>query len=295
MNLSLKSIVTKGIYILGIIGSIASIAAIISEPKFQKPTIIVGLLLVIGTIVYLTTNYLYRRRKEIRDLQVRVGILEKTQRVPFFKKWPLIYSHLWKSGEVTPNNQIDLVNLELKVKIRDGNKFRDALCSYRFVGKHTKESWNIKIVIGGDGIIDYSQLKFSAVDNLRNMTLRARISDKGRNTTVKDIIISFDTLKKENEYFDLTLEWEWPKMLFFSSDYIALPNIFSDRTQNLRIMLQKSNEMNLRVVEAYKYGISDDKPTFLRAVYPSNLNKDLYIFELMNPEKDADYLLYYET
>lgn len=295
MNTKIKFYLVKTSYFLGIIGSIASIIAIIIDPRFQIPSLIVLASLFLIFILIITTKYLFKRSKEIKDLQLRVGILEKTQRVPFFKKWPLIYSHLWKSGDVIPDNPIELSNLELKVEIKDGNKLRDAKVSFHFVGKFTNECWNLNIVIGGDEMVNFEHLNFTTTDNLRKRKLKTRIADKGRDSTVKDIIISFDSIKNKDDYFDLYLEWSWPRMMFYKSDYISLPNIFSQKTDYLRLVFEKKDEMDLKIVEAYRYDVADDKPIFLRSVYASTENKNLFIFEQVNPIKNTDYLLYYES
>lgn len=281
----------------GFIGFVASIVTLISYPLFaenKKIWILALAAAVLFFVLILFLRFIQKKNKEISSLRNRLEFLEKERNVPFFKKWPLIYAHMWRSGTIRPDNPVILDLFEVKDEILPNGRLRDTKASFYFKGKFTDATWQFIVTIGGDENTSFDNLNFVVEDLRTNQRLNAKIADRGRDETIKDIIISFKNKKEKGDTFELQISWTWPKMLLELRDYISLPNVYSKSTHKAILSLQKTPEMKFNNVEAYKYGPQDNEPVFLRNVYADDANPDRYTLEIDQPEMNADYLLYYE-
>ena len=96
----------------------------------------------------------------------------------------------------------------------------------------------------------------------------------------------------KGDIFKIELSWQWPKTAFIKSDYFSIPNIYSSETKRLILDLYPTTDMNLTTVETYKFGLSDKDPVKINHIYKNE--EGFYHTIIDNPEKDADYITYYE-
>lgn len=239
-------------------------------------------------------RYFYFQRNEIMRLKARVKDVELTSKVATFKKWELVFSHLWYSNlNVNPENDVDLSLFEVINEFNGKNRIRDSIVTFNFKGRFNSPAQNFKIIFGNAEYTEFEKINFSAYDNITKTILNSRIlpDEKGRDTRIKDVIISLKQETRRGDILDISINFIWPNGADIKSDYFCLSNIYSKKTDNIRFILKKPKGKTFSLVEVYKYNIDNETPIYVCDIEEQNGS---YIFESNNPEKDTDYLMYYE-
>ena len=290
-----------------VVGIGSSTYAYIWKPEYFNIVAIIAISIIALTILRIIYA-IYRQKHDINVLTLRlnsqdekiknqdehIALLEKLMNVPFFKKWNLIYTFLWRSSKNHLKNNVSILETYISRSLSGNGKIKDNNLIYKFTGEFLDRSSVFKICIGGaDHDLTLENIQFTAIDIRRGEVLLAQIDQNRRDNIVKDIIIFLKEEKKKGDLFEFEFRWKWPKTAFIKSDYFSFPNIYSTVNNKIILDLKPTNDMNLKKVEIWKFGINDDTPELISRVYPSCDN--LYHYVIDNPEEDADYITYYES
>jgi len=282
-----------------------SIFAYFFKPEYFNIALIISITIItITLIIVLFRAYKYNRdfqylsktidtqSKELEKQKERILLLEKLMNVPFFKKWNLIYTFLWRSNENRLRNNIRLSEVVITRTLSGNGRIKDNNIIYRFKGEFLGLSKVFKISIGGsDNNVSLKDISFSATDLRNKESLHAQIEYGGRDDIVKEVVVFFKENMNRGDFFELELQWKWPKTAFAKTDYFSYPNIYSLETKKILMNFHPTSDMNITKVEIWKFGLDDNEPQFIDYIYPLNNG---YHFIIENPENTADYILYYE-
>nr|WP_195461825.1 hypothetical protein [Alistipes sp. D31t1_170403_E11] len=275
------------------------------KPEYFNFVLIAAISLIVLTILRITyVNYKQKRinneltvrinyqDEKIKKQNEHIALLEKLINVPFFKKWNLIYTFLWRSSKDSLKNNVSILETHISRTLSGKGKIKDNNLVYRFTGEFLDKSKVFKICIAGiDHDLTLEDIEFTALDIRTNEVLFAQIEQNRRDNIVKDIVIFFKEEKKQGSLFEIELKWKWPKTAFSKSDYFSFPNIYAINNKKILMDFKPADDMKLKKVEIWKYGIDDGEPEFVSHVYPQD---GIYNYEIVNPEMNADYILYYE-
>lgn len=280
------------------IGIGSSTCAYIFQPKYFNFIVIVSITIMVITCIIILFR-VYKQKVDIDTLKIKIkeqdehiALLEKLMNVPFFKKWNLIYTFLWRSAKDRLKNNVILSEIYISRTLSGKGKIKDNNLIYRFTGELLDNTKLFRICIAGaDNELTLDDINFRVRDIRRNELLSAQIEYSRRDNIVKDIVVFFKEEKKRGDFFELEFSWTWPRTAFLKSDYFSIPNIYSVDTKKIIMDFIPTDDMHLKKVEIWKFGLDDNEPEFISIVYPSDKG---YHYVVDNPELSADYITYYE-
>jgi len=302
--------------ILSMVNSGLSIFAILFTnffiPDLFNYAIIFAIVLIALTIILLAikiatqSRKIHRQEEKIQTLEEnqriieqdlakkdeRIALLERLMNVPFFKKWNLLYTFMWRNAISLLNNPINLYEIHVTRRLVGNGKLKDNIVSYIFSGECTEKTKSFKFCIAGAGNVPLEKIQFHVKETTQNQDLEYTILKNSHDSNIKYVEIYFKESLLSGETFNIELNWQWPKTAFIKSDYFSIPNIYSKNTKRIILDLYPTTDMKLSSVETYKFGLYDSEPQQIDHIY---LNKDgFYRSIIADPEKDADYITYYE-
>ena len=302
--------------ILSMVNSGLSIFAILFTnffiPDLFNYAIIFAIVLIALTIILLAikiatqSRKIHRQEEKIQTLEEnqriieqdlakkdeRIALLERLMNVPFFKKWNLLYTFMWRNAISLLNNPINLYEIHVTRRLVGNGKLKDNIVSYIFSGECAEKTKSFKFCIAGAGNVPLEKIQFHVKETTQNQDLEYTILKNSHDSNIKYVEIYFKESLLSGETFNIELNWQWPKTAFIKSDYFSIPNIYSKNTKRIILDLYPTTDMKLSSVETYKFGLYDSEPQQIDHIY---LNKDgFYRSIIADPEKDADYITYYE-
>ena len=306
--------ITTGDKVLSMINSGLSICVILFTKIFNPENInnafIIAFVLIAITIFYLAIKVatqsvkIHNQEKAILNLEEerraiedelaekenRIKLLEQSLDVPFFKKWHLFYTFIWRKAISFLNNPVDLNEVHVVRRLVGDGEIKDNNVSYEFNGTCVKEIDSFKFCLGGIGSIPLDSINFVVKDMIKKRRLEFEVLKNTRDSNIKYIEIFFGNHLKIGESFKIKISWQWPNTAYDKSDYFSIPNIYSLSTKLLILDLYPTSDMNLKGVETYKFGVGDSEPERVDYVYS---DKGLFRSIIQNPEMNADYITYY--
>lgn len=222
----------------------------------------------------------------------RIALLERLMNVPFFKKWNLLYTFMWRNAISFLNNPVNIFEIHVTRILVGTGKLKDNNVSYIFSGESIGRVKSFKFCIAGAGNIPLEKIHFHVIDLTHNQELEYSVLKNTQDSNIKYVEIHFREALLSGDVFNFELKWQWPKTAFYKSDYFSIPNIYSKGTKRIILDLYPTNDMKLNSVETFKFGLYDSEPQQVDYIY---MNKDGFYRSIIdNPEKDADYITYYE-
>lgn len=281
-------------------------------PDLFNYAIIFAIVLVALTIILLAikitiqSKKIHRQEEKIQTLEEnqriieqdlakkneRIALLERLMNVPFFKKWNLLYTFMWRNAISFLNNPINLYEIHVTRRLVGNGKLKDNIVSYIFSGECVEKTKSFKFCIAGAGNVPLEKIQFHVRETTQNQELEYTILKNSHDSNIKYVEVYFRESLLSGETFNIELNWQWPKTAFIKSDYFSIPNIYSKNTKRIILDLYPTTDMKLSSVETYKFGLYDSEPQQIDHIY---INKDgFYRSIIADPEKDADYITYYE-
>ena len=299
-----------------ILSIIASALIIISTilsfviPKYSR-ILIIGiiifgslflLLLIVVIIQSREINIQSRQITELKDKNrnIKTTLQSKNQRivqleqlinVPFFKKWHLLYTFMWRNAMPFLSNDIDMYEVSVIRKLTGKGRIKDNHISYVFYGECISNTKTFHFCVAGANNVALNRISFKARDVSSSTELEYKIINNTHDSIFKFIEIYFKREMTAGEMIRLEISWDWPKTAFGRTDYFSFPNIFSRCTKRIVLELFPTDDMHLSSVEIYKFGLSDKEPTLIEHTYNDN---GCYRTIIDHPEQNADYITYYE-
>ena len=321
---SVRLSITDGI--LTLLNSLISVGGIvityITSSRFFYMAIVLATVLIVVTLIYLIVK-MRRQKKRIIDLTDKdcekskliadltakdeikaeqiaelqektkqISMMERLMNIPRFKKQRLYYTNIWRNSIPLLNNQVELSIIHVIRKVVGEGKdlWRDNQATYIFEGKSLCSLQKFTFSIAGREEVSVLDINLKIIDLTDNTDLHYRLFDSDEDN-IKFLEINFREIKHQGDHFKIQITWRWPKTVHLEYGYFSIPNIYSVSTGKLILEFVPSNEMNVNV-DIYKYGLNDTEPQHVTHVY-ENADKK-YIAVIDNPEKNADYITYYE-
>lgn len=298
----------QGDKILSITSSLISIISVgyahFFRPELFNFAVIFAVVLIALTIIGLAikialqSKRIHTQEDKISNLEdsnriqeERIVQLEQKATVPFFQKWHLFYTNIWRSASSFLNNPITLFEIRVNRELVGTGKVKDNHVKYIFSGECVEMAKSFKFCIAGAGNIPLEKIKFHAMDLTLNQELDYSVLKNTQDSNVKYIEIFFRRIMYPGGIFNIELSWQWPKTAFVKTDYFSIPNIYSITTKRIVIDLHPTPDMELSTVETYKLGLSDAEPILVEHLYKNN--EGFYRSIIDNPENNADYITYY--
>ena len=300
------SIISSGLNIILVVGTI------IFKPEWINYALFIAVILIALTIIFLSIKIAIQSKKikiqndkildlennrcfinqELAKKEERISQLEQLMNVPFFQKWNLLYTFMWRNAIPFLKNPVYLDKIHVIRKLVGTGRIKDNIVSYKFSGESAGEIKSFLFCIAGAGNIPLKKIQFHVKDLTTNLDLEYSALKKTQDSNIKFIEIYFRDLLHTGNRFEIEISWKWPKTAFVESDYFSLPNIYSIKTKHIVIDLFPTEDMNLESVETYKFGLNDIEPKKIDHLYK---NKDGFYRSIIdNPDKNADYITYYE-
>ena len=231
-------------------------------------------------------------KKELEQKKERIALLEKLMNVPFFKKWNLLCTFMWRNAKSLLSNPVCLFEIHVSRRLSGAGQLKDNHVTYSFLGECLEPMSSFRFCIAGLGNIPLKRIGFKAKDLTNNRDLDFGILKNSEDSDMKYAEIFFRKELQQGDIFRIELTWNWPKTAFSKSDYFSLANIYSDSTKRVVLDLYPTEDMKLSTFETYKFGLSDKEPILINHLYKND--EGYYHTIIDNPEKDADYITYYE-
>lgn len=282
------------------------------KPEWFNYALIFAIILIAVTIIGLAikiaiqSKKIHNQEEKIQNLEnnqrlieqnlsqkeERIALLERLMNVPFFKKWNLLYTFMWRSAISFLNNPVILFEIHVTRRLVGAGKYKDNKVTYTFSGEIIEKTKSFSFCIAGAGNIVLDKIHFNVIDLTHNQKLEYGILKNSQDSDIKYVEIYFREPKVVGDIFNIELKWEWPKTAFSKSDYFSIPNIYSVSTKRIVLDLYPAVDMRLSTVETYKFGLNDAEPMKIEYLYKNE--EGLYRSIIDNPEKNADYITYYE-
>jgi multisubunit Na+/H+ antiporter MnhB subunit len=247
-----------------------------------------------------TSQEIERLRNALNEEIARVASLTEIHNIPpFKKKFYLTTERLYNNLAEHIQNNVVINTIEISNTIEkkgSGNK-RNSNVKLLIQGTLTKKMSNFHILVAGDTIVGFDDIKIKAVENRggKQFNLPVRIADKGQDSLLKLVVISYDKVKQVGDNFDLIINWCWPNMLDIEDrDYITLPNYLSQNVKHMRMSLTNKENMHFKSASIYKYGIGMSSPELIKDIDVSD-GSNIIFYEENDPLTNACYILYYEV
>lgn len=312
----MKFVFGKTEKVLSIANSLLSILVIVFTQIFKSEwfdySVILAIAIVAITIIILiirvrkqsqTIEYQTGQIQELRDQQEaikkdlelkeeRIALLKKLMNVPFFKKWNLIYTFMWRNAISILSNPVTFYEIQVSRHLHGTGKIKDNHVTYVFWGECLDSIKSFHFCIAGLGNVPLEKIGFKVMDMTTNTPLNYDLLKNSKDLDIKYVEVYFRKELQKNDIFKLDFSWQWPKTAYNKSGYFSIPNIYSESTKRLILDLYPTQDMNLSTVETYKFGIDDMEPSKINHLYMNDAG--YYHAVIDNPEKDADYITYYE-
>ena len=313
----MKSLLNKWEKILSIAGSLfvilSSASTFVFKPEWFEPSVIIAIAFLSIVCCYLVIRLFIQARKikhqssqinelskqreairaELDNKEARIALLEKLMNVPFFKKWNLIYTFMWRNSLSILSNPVNLFEIHVSRRLKGTGQLKDNNLSYIFSGECLERMSSFRFCIAGLGSIPLKKINFKVIDHTWDNSLEFGVAKNSEDSDIKFAEIYFRNELQKGDVFKIELTWQWPKTAYCKSDYFSLANIYSISTKRLVLDLYPTEDMKLSTVETYKFGISDKEPVRVNHIYMNDAG--YYHTIIDNPEKDADYITYYES
>lgn len=305
----------QGEKLLSMVSSGLSILAVLLtdlfKPELFNYALIFAIVLIALTIIVLAIK-IYAQSRRIRVQEEKIQTLEDSQRlieqelakkeeriklleqlinVPFFQKWHLLYTFMWRNAISFLKNPVYLYEIHVTRKLVGTGKCKDNKVTYKFTGECVEKTNSFRFCIAGAGDIPLTKIGFSVKDLRINQALDYSVLKNSQDSIIKYVEIYFKEHKAVGDLFDIELNWMWPKTAFAKTDYFSIPNIYSDTTKRIVLDLYPTDDMKLTTVETYKFGMNDAEPKKIEHLYKNSEGGYRSIID--NPEKNADYITYY--
>lgn len=307
---------THGDKILSIVNSGLSIITLFLtnffKPEYFNYALIFSIVLISLTIIALFTKIFIQSRRiqnqaekieilennqqiitqDLKNKEERISQLEQLLNVPFFQKWNLLYTFMWRNAISFLNNPVNLFEVHVIRKLEGKGRLKDNNVSYSFLGECVESIKSFRFCLAGMDNIELERIQFKVTDITLNKTLDYSILKNSKDSNIKYVEIFFREQKNQRDIFKIKIEWRWPKTAFSKTDYFSIPNIYSLMTKRIILDLYPTNDMNLSLVDIYKFGFRDEQPKKIEHLY---INEEGFYRSIIdNPEKDSDYITYYE-
>lgn len=200
---------------------------------------------------------------------------------------------MWRKAIKEIKNEVILNEIYIKRELFGPGKLKNNKILYRFKGECIGTMNKFTFCFAGLDSVSLNSLNLEVKDIRNNINLDfCEIKKKNYSENIKFIEIYFYNNKAKGDLFDIDITWIWPKTAYIKSDYFSVPNIYSITTKKIILELILSQDMNVKHVEIYKFGLDDCEPEKISHVY-KKCDKQ-YLIEIENPELNADYITYYE-
>lgn len=204
----------------------------------------------------------------------------------------LTFTHLKYQLSRLYNNHLNLSLLSIKNTVENNlTPRKDSKVTMELIGVCTEHSLCFKFAITGQSVVTAASLYLEAYDLISGVKLTVSAVDYGAKNDVREFTITYKHPKPAGSPIHLSITWTWPEMLELEDDFITLPNFYSESTSNIKMELCLNSSQTCKVANVYKYAPELAEPIHLCDV--SRTPADTFVFELENPEKDTDYILYY--
>ena len=231
-------------------------------------------------------------KKDLELKEERIALLEKLMNVPFFKKWNLIYTFMWRNAISLLSNPVVFYEIHVSRRLHGTGKIKDNHVTYAFLGECLDSINSFHFCVAGLGNIPLEKIGFKVMDMTTNTPLGFAMLKNSKDSDIKYVEVYFRKELQKKDIFNLEFSWQWPKTAYNKSGYFSIPNIYSESTKRLILDLYPTQDMSLSTVETYKFGIDDMEPSKINHLYMNDAG--YYHAVIDNPEKDADYITYYE-
>ncbi len=205
----------------------------------------------------------------------------------------LTFTHLKYQLSRLYNNHITLSLLSIKNTVENNPSPRkDSIVTMELIGVCTEHSLCFKFAITGQSVVTAADINLEAYDLIGGNKLTVSAVDFGSKNDVREFTITYKQPKSAGNPIHLKITWRWPEMLELEDDFITLPNFYSETTSNIKMELSLNPLQKCQVANVYKYAPELAEPIHLCDV--SRTPSNTFVFELANPDKDSDYILYYK-
>lgn len=299
------SIVNSGL------GILAVLLANIYKPELFNYALIFAIILIALTIIGLAVKIAIQSRKihvqeekihnleenqriiqqDLAQKENRIELLERLMNVPFFKKWNLLYTFMWRNAISFLNNSVVLFEIHVSRKLVGTGKQKDNHVLYVFSGEACSKTKSFKFCIAGAVNTPLEKIHFHVMDSTTSQELEYVVLKNTQDSNIKYVEFFFREPLYTGDVFKIELTWQWPKTAFSQSDYFSIPNIYSITTKRIVLDLYPTDDNFMSSVETYKFGLYDDEPKQVDYIYRNK--EGFYRSIIDNPEKDADYITYY--
>ncbi len=219
--------------------------------------------------------------------------------VPFKGRFFLTTEYLYNElGEYIQNN-IAIDSIEIKNTIEKkgmGNK-RDSFVRLSIRGVISHKISTFHLLVAGDTIVNLEDINIQAFERVdeKLKKLCARIADNGQDSSLKQIVVSYDKVKGPGSIVDLVIEWYWPNMLNITDcDYTTLPNFLASTVKHLKMSLECKENIEFKSASIYKYKVGMNKAQLVLDIDMSEITNTIS-YEEDTPLMNSTYILYYEV
>lgn len=293
------------------LGILVIIVTHIFKPDFFHYAVIVAVVLIALTIIILVIKIAIQSKRihiqedkiqklednqrlikqDLTKKEERIALLEQLLAVPFFKKWHLFYTFIWRNAISFMNNPVNLYEIHVIRKLIGNGRIKDNNVTYIFSGEADENLRSFRFCIAGAGNVPLEKIQFHVKDLTLNEELDYSVLKNTQDANIKYIEVYFRRPMSIGDCFKIEFHWQWPKTAYIKSDYFSIPNIYSRATKRIVLDLYPTTDMKLSLVETYKFGLDDAEPLQIEHLYG---NPDgLYRSIIDSPEMNADYITYY--
>lgn len=262
------------------------------EVIFHNPLFYITLLfLALSILLYFLHRKAEKQRKIIEELIIKNNENINKKNIANLNGHELTFTHLKSQLSELYNNPVELTLFSISNTIENnaGDRKNSKVCM-NLKGECTNTSLSFKFAITGHYLVKADDIKISAYDNATGKDLIVTAKHYGTKNEVKEFTISYEE-KNPKDAFDLTIKWVWPKMLELNDDFITLPNFYSTSTTKIKLELILNRSQTCEIAKIYKYSTEMAKPLHICDIKKTNGS---FVFELNNPDKNTDYILYYK-
>lgn len=298
---------------IGAFGGSYSLIKDITDPTLpltdmlsSKAAVILYILISIVSFIVLLLHEFRKNKNIIEDDKKRIKRLtEELERIERernndktgeFKSFWLSTEKLYFEIADKIKNKISITELDICNTIEEtgnGNK-RDSIVKLSIRGVVQEDVSNIQILSAGDSKAKWDEIQMEAYEVIhdKKTRLECKLADGGKDTILKQVVITYGEVKKKGDILDLVISWKWPNMLSITGeDYITLPVIFSSETKQASMSLEPKENLKFDEIGIYKYSVGTQSPTFIKAI---NVNEEKIYYKDDSPEYKSCYILYYK-
>lgn len=237
---------------------------------------------------------------KLNEQNATVHSLQQMMKIVTFKKrFFLTTEYLYNElGEYIQNNiVIDAIEIKNTIEKKGMGNKRDSSVQLNVRGIISHDISTFHLLVAGDTIVNFEDINIQAFERVggKLKKLCARIADNGQDSLLKQIVVSYDKIKRPGSIVDLVIEWCWPNMLNITDcDYTTLPNFLSNSVKHLKMSLECKENIGFKTASVYKYKVGMDEPRLVLDIDVSKRTNTI-TYEEDNPLINSSYILYYEV